>query len=635
MLITVSVENTGDTSGTKDIRITASGSQVATRSVTVDAGSTKTIDTTVSFGTARSYLIRANGVRLGTVEVTEGSTAPGTDVIETSSGATINIGEARIGQQVTVGTGQAVTQGSTGLTGLEMDLGDSTGGFRVEVTPPQASPPAGRPAVDEARDGARGLFYFEATPLGSEVPVFNGVTYKFSVATPDLPDGVTPEQVVLLRYNTDEERWAERPTTYLGNEEYEAQSPGFSSYAIGVRVLEPTFSIQETGITTREPAVGEETTVEATIANTGDASGTFTANLTVNGAVLDEQSVELSPGESQTVEFTVSFDETGAYDVAVSGQAAAVIEVVEAQAPSERESVTEESETQVAVSTETPLHLVERTIVGVGIFGVVLGAIYFRSRREDDLDDTSGDAVTGTADTDSRLDAVDDLVSDAEAARANGNFDTAVETYDEVLEEYTAIRETLPADDDQSDEVETAVTAAQTARSEVATLATTKEDVEETLAAAERQFLEGIIAHVQGESVLAKTRYRSARSRFEESTDLLSNVDATEVLETVSVTPETQASLSQLPESLESHPDISAKLLETLAETDVTTPADLADSDLDLEEQFTAVEADDDELLATLTALSWWHEPDEEKEWTLEEIERRIDQAGQGRRACL
>lgn len=346
--IKVNVENVGDASGSKQIRVTANGQQIASREVTVGADSTRTVTFSRTFSSVGTRTIRANGVRIGQVTVNArpsggggggggggqpggGGGGPPVDVIETPSGVTVQIGEGRIGQRANVNVGNGVTQSGTGLTGLGVDLGQSTSGFRVEVTPPQANPPAGRPAVDEGRDGARGLFYFEATPRGSDVPVFNGVTYTFQIATSDLPEDVTPQEVVLLRYNETTERYDTLQTTYLGNNTYEAQSPGFSLYAIGVRQTEPSFSIEETSITTRELEVGEETSVEATITNDGDASGTFTANLTVDGEVRDTRSVTLGPGESETVEFTTAFDETGTYDVAISGQSVASVDVVEAQ----------------------------------------------------------------------------------------------------------------------------------------------------------------------------------------------------------------------------------------------------------------------------------------------------------------
>lgn len=73
-----------------------------------------------------------------------------------------------------------------------------------------------------------------------------------------------------------------------------------------------------------EVAVGSTTRVVATVENTGDAAGTYTAVLTDNGTVVAEREVEVPAGERRDVTFEVSFDEGGEHELAVGDRSATV-----------------------------------------------------------------------------------------------------------------------------------------------------------------------------------------------------------------------------------------------------------------------------------------------------------------------
>ena len=72
---------------------------------------------------------------------------------------------------------------------------------------------------------------------------------------------------------------------------------------------------------------GESTTVTATFENSGTATGQIPVELQVNGSAIDEQSVTLAPGEEESVTFTPTFDERGAYEIAVNGQVVDLLRV--------------------------------------------------------------------------------------------------------------------------------------------------------------------------------------------------------------------------------------------------------------------------------------------------------------------
>lgn len=80
------------------------------------------------------------------------------------------------------------------------------------------------------------------------------------------------------------------------------------------------FKVSSLSITPTEVVAGEEATVKTDISNVGEAEGTYTATLTVNGAEVEEKTVTLAGGKTTTVSFTITEDIGGTYDIEVSRQ---------------------------------------------------------------------------------------------------------------------------------------------------------------------------------------------------------------------------------------------------------------------------------------------------------------------------
>jgi PKD repeat protein len=68
-----------------------------------------------------------------------------------------------------------------------------------------------------------------------------------------------------------------------------------------------------------EVNTGETVTISLNVANDGEESGTYTAELKINGSTIDSKVVTLDGGQSQAVSFAVSASEAGAYDASVAG----------------------------------------------------------------------------------------------------------------------------------------------------------------------------------------------------------------------------------------------------------------------------------------------------------------------------
>jgi len=89
------------------------------------------------------------------------------------------------------------------------------------------------------------------------------------------------------------------------------------------------FDVTAATLSEPEITVGDVVTVTATVENTGDADGTYSAELAIDDTVEESKSVDVDAGEKATVEFTPSFDEAGTYGIAVSGESAGSLTVAE------------------------------------------------------------------------------------------------------------------------------------------------------------------------------------------------------------------------------------------------------------------------------------------------------------------
>ncbi|MEY7848944.1 CARDB domain-containing protein [Natrarchaeobius sp. A-rgal3] len=122
-----------------------------------------------------------------------------------------------------------------------------------------------------------------------------------------------------------------------GDEDDEGSAPGGGNGAVGIPVGDDTgktdegqpAAIEQTDLeaspTTLEP--GETVTVNATYENVGNKSGEHTVEFVADGTLVETESIELAPDESETVDFEWTPDEPGTYELAVDGVSAGSIEV--------------------------------------------------------------------------------------------------------------------------------------------------------------------------------------------------------------------------------------------------------------------------------------------------------------------
>ncbi|WP_153392994.1 S8 family serine peptidase [Ornithinicoccus halotolerans] len=80
---------------------------------------------------------------------------------------------------------------------------------------------------------------------------------------------------------------------------------------------QPTFTVYDLQVDPDLVKAGEDVGVSAQVKNVGLSAGSYTATLTVDGAVEGEETVDLESGETATVSWTVSRDQLGTYGVRV------------------------------------------------------------------------------------------------------------------------------------------------------------------------------------------------------------------------------------------------------------------------------------------------------------------------------
>jgi hypothetical protein len=80
-----------------------------------------------------------------------------------------------------------------------------------------------------------------------------------------------------------------------------------------------SFAASNLSVNPKEVTAGQSVTISVDVTNTGSIEGTYTATLKVNGAVERTTAVTLAAGASKTIEFTVSREVVGNYEVEIDG----------------------------------------------------------------------------------------------------------------------------------------------------------------------------------------------------------------------------------------------------------------------------------------------------------------------------
>ncbi|WP_252699790.1 right-handed parallel beta-helix repeat-containing protein [Natronosalvus vescus] len=125
-----------------------------------------------------------------------------------------------------------------------------------------------------------------------------------------------------------------------------------------VEAPQPVVTVIDATLSEADVDEGEAVTITATLENTGDATGTHTAELEIDGTVEDDETVEVEAGETEEIAFTHTFDDAGEFDVRVDSVEAGTVTVSEADestsspSPSPSPSPTPDPDPEPAVTVE-------------------------------------------------------------------------------------------------------------------------------------------------------------------------------------------------------------------------------------------------------------------------------------------
>lgn len=205
----------------------------------------------------------------------------------------------------------------------------ASGNATVEVTPPNS------PAETATIDAPKFLFQsgtvngtyngdpFESNTsfLAGEFTIVNDVTaINATSSTTTAGDQTTLTLQTESNWNLGDYRYVHVAVSENGE---------FSTTDGIVGVGAASFTVTGSSLSTTEITEGNSVDVTATVENTGTVTDTFTANMTVNGSVVDQKSVTVAAGDTSTVTFTRTFNNPDDYAIGVSGTSAGTLTVTE------------------------------------------------------------------------------------------------------------------------------------------------------------------------------------------------------------------------------------------------------------------------------------------------------------------
>lgn len=93
------------------------------------------------------------------------------------------------------------------------------------------------------------------------------------------------------------------------------------------RTQSPEFSLRNLSISADNVTVGEAISIEATVENSGNSSGSHTVDLIIDGQKTESKTVQVDADRDKTLSFSHTFDQIGNYTVEVDGTVVDTVEV--------------------------------------------------------------------------------------------------------------------------------------------------------------------------------------------------------------------------------------------------------------------------------------------------------------------
>ena len=162
---------------------------------------------------------------------------------------------------------------------------------------------------------------YEFQPAGAKFDPALSLTLSY--VDNDVPQYLSEEDVYIAYYDTTAENWATL-TSQVDTQNNIVTAPvsHFTTFAIMGATVSPTpanFTVTSLDLSNEQVEPRQEVLVAVNVTNIGGYEGSYTLNLTINGAVEQTKTVTLAPSASDTVTFTITKEEPGSYTISVDG----------------------------------------------------------------------------------------------------------------------------------------------------------------------------------------------------------------------------------------------------------------------------------------------------------------------------
>lgn len=133
----------------------------------------------------------------------------------------------------------------------------------------------------------------------------------------------TVEDIVLKRYSSGQ--WQDLETSYTGIDgdyyRFQANSPGFSFFAVGIRdsFFSPV-NLENISVTPLSGRVPLNISVEGRLVNTEDSAANRTVDISLGETIASSETYDLDGGEERNFSTNVLVENSGEYDLTVDGE---------------------------------------------------------------------------------------------------------------------------------------------------------------------------------------------------------------------------------------------------------------------------------------------------------------------------
>jgi len=147
------------------------------------------------------------------------------------------------------------------------------------------------------------------------------ITLTFTYDPAQVPDGVDQKKLVLATWDSATSKWIEFANCTVDTTAHtiSVQISHFTPFTIIAHTRPAALVISGLTISPTEVNAGQAVTISVQVANNGDLVSSYKLTLKVNNVAVATRDISVGGGTTQTVQFTVTRDAGGTYNVDVNG----------------------------------------------------------------------------------------------------------------------------------------------------------------------------------------------------------------------------------------------------------------------------------------------------------------------------